>query len=113
MSAYRLDVIRKHHSPDAEFPLLWRRPKRLSPFLPCSSRFAFFYLALPQLNAPTSFKRREAQQSCPKDTVVWVNTRTGVYHFKGQRWYGSTKEGCYECQKEADHEGDRSTRNGQ
>ena len=56
---------------------------------------------------------REAQQHCPNDTVVWLNTRTGVYHFKGQRWYGATKEGCFECRKEADHEGDRATRNGQ
>lgn len=56
---------------------------------------------------------QEAQHHCPKDTVVWVNTRSGVYHFKGERWYGATKEGCYECRKEADAEGDRATRNGQ
>jgi hypothetical protein len=56
---------------------------------------------------------RDAQQHCPNDTVVWLNTRTGVYHFKGQRWYGNTREGCYECRKEADREGDRATRNGQ
>ncbi len=29
---------------------------------------------------------REAKQHCPTDTVVWVNTPTGIYHFKGQRW---------------------------
>jgi len=54
-----------------------------------------------------------AQDHCPADTVVWVNTKSGVYHFKGQRWYGNTKEGAYECRKEADGEGDRATRNGQ
>ena len=27
----------------------------------------------------------EAQQHCPADTVVWVNTPTGIYHFKGMR----------------------------
>jgi hypothetical protein len=54
-----------------------------------------------------------ARQHCPKDTVVWVNTKTGVYHFKGQRWYANTNEGAYECRKEADVEGDRATRNGQ
>ena len=56
---------------------------------------------------------QEAQHHCPKDTVVWVNTKTGVYHFKGERWYGATRQGCYECRKEADAEGDRATRNGQ
>jgi hypothetical protein len=56
---------------------------------------------------------QEAKQHCPNDTVVWVNTKTGVYHFKGERWYGATKEGVYECRKEADFEGDRATRNGQ
>lgn len=56
---------------------------------------------------------RKAKQHCPDDSVVWVNTKTGVYHFKGQRWYGNTKEGAYECRKEADGEGDRATRNSQ
>jgi hypothetical protein len=56
---------------------------------------------------------QEAKQHCPNDTVVWVNAKTGVYHFKGERWYGATKEGAYECRKEADAEGDRPTRNGQ
>jgi hypothetical protein len=55
----------------------------------------------------------EAQKHCPGDRVVWVNTKTGVYHFKGQRWYGRTRQGAYECQKEADAEGDRLTHNGQ
>jgi hypothetical protein len=56
---------------------------------------------------------QEAKQHCPNDTVVWVNTKTGVYHLKGERWYGSTKDGAYVCRKEADAEGDRMTRNGQ
>jgi len=54
-----------------------------------------------------------AQQHCPSDTVVWVNTASSVYHFKGQRWYGNTKSGAYVCEKEADQAGDRATRNGQ
>ncbi|NDH67698.1 MAG: hypothetical protein EBY22_07300 [Gammaproteobacteria bacterium] len=56
---------------------------------------------------------REAQAHCPTDVVVWVNLPTGVYHFKGQRWYGNTKSGAYECRKEADKEGSRPTHNGQ
>jgi len=56
---------------------------------------------------------REAQAHCPADVVVWVNLPTGVYHFKGQRWYGNTKSGAYGCRKEADQEGSRPTHNGQ
>jgi hypothetical protein len=74
-------------------------------------------LASPQssssYSAPRFQSEQEAQKHCPADTVVWVNTAIGVYHYKGQRWYGNTKHGAYECKKEADTEGDRPTRNGQ
>ena len=55
----------------------------------------------------------EAQRHCPTDTVVWVNTATGVYHYAGQRWYANTKHGAFVCKSEADSEGDRAARNGQ
>lgn len=54
-----------------------------------------------------------AQKHCPADTVVWLNTRSGIYHLKGERWYGRTKHGAYVCKKEADAAGDRETENGQ
>ena len=54
-----------------------------------------------------------AQAHCPSDTVVWLNTNSGIYHEKGMRWYGRTKQGAYVCRKEADGVGDRDTRNGQ
>jgi hypothetical protein len=55
----------------------------------------------------------EAQKHCPADVVVWVNTPTGIYHFKGMRWYANTNNGAYVCQKEGDQAGYRATRNGQ
>ena len=55
----------------------------------------------------------EAQKHCPADIVVWVNTPTGIYHFKGVRWYANTNNGAYVCQKEGDQAGYRPTRNGQ
>lgn len=54
-----------------------------------------------------------AQSHCPSDEVVWLNTRTGIYHEKGMRWYGRTRQGAYVCRKEADAAGYRDTRNGQ
>ncbi len=54
-----------------------------------------------------------AHHHCPRDTVVWLNTPSGIYHFKGERWYGRTKHGAYVCEHAADRAGDRATRNGQ
>lgn len=54
-----------------------------------------------------------AQKHCPRDEVVWLNTRSGIYHEKGMRWYGRTKYGAYVCRKEADAAGYRDTENGQ
>jgi hypothetical protein len=65
------------------------------------------------IQAPHFQSEQQAQRHCPNDAVVWVNNKTGVYHSKGERWYGATKNGAYVCRKEADAEGDRMTRNGQ
>jgi hypothetical protein len=51
--------------------------------------------------------------TCPGDKLVWVNTRSGIYHFQGERYFGSTKQGRFMCERDADKEGDRPTRNGQ
>jgi hypothetical protein len=50
-------------------------------------------------SAPDFHTEQEAKQHCPNDTVVWVNTKTGVYHLKGERWYGTTKEGAMSAEK--------------
>jgi hypothetical protein len=55
----------------------------------------------------------QAQQHCPNDVVVWLNLPTGIYHMKGERWYGRTKNGAYVCEREADQAGDRETHNEQ
>jgi hypothetical protein len=36
-----------------------------------------------------------ARKHCPADVTVWVDTATGIYHFKGMRWYGNTTSGAY------------------
>ena len=48
--------------------------------------------AADQHRLPTFTTEQAAQQHCPGDVVVWLNTRSGVYHFKGQRWYGRDAE---------------------
>jgi len=54
-----------------------------------------------------------AQVHCPSDVVVWIDTKSGIYHEKGMRWYGRTRQGAFVCRKEAHAAGDRDTRNGQ
>jgi len=43
---------------------------------------------------------QEAEQHCPSDIVVWVDTAMRIYHYRGQDHYGSTKSGGYACRKE-------------
>jgi hypothetical protein len=82
-------------------------------------KLILFLCLLFSLNPLQSFalekydNEQSAQKHCPSDIVVWVNLPTGVFHFKGQRWYGMTKKGAYVCQQEALKEGDRASRNGQ
>ena len=49
-----------------------------------------------------------AQRHCPADSVVWLNTSSANYHFKGDRWYGHTQRGTYVCKAEADKDGMRA-----
>ncbi len=62
--------------------------------------------------AQTPFHHPPPGMACPGDRIVWVNTRSGVYHFQGQRYFGSTQQGKYICQRDADAEGDRPTKSG-
>jgi len=83
-------------------------------FAPAAATLPFSSTALAATSNPQLFATEAAAQAhCPRDTVVWLNTASGVYHEQGMRWYGHTKHGAYVCKKEADTAGDRDTRNGQ
>ncbi len=43
--------------------------------------------------------------------TVWVNTKSGVYHFPGYHWYGRTLRGKYVNEEDAIAEGDRAAKN--
>ena len=43
-----------------------------------------------------------------KEVSVWVNTKSGVYHCPGTRWYGTTKSGTYMTEGEARQNGYRA-----
>jgi hypothetical protein len=54
---------------------------------------------------------QQARARCPSDTVVWVNTKSRVYHFAGTSNYGNTKHGAYMCEADAKAAGDRAAMN--
>ncbi len=84
-----------------------------SPFLKFAAivlgiALAFSAQALEKFESET-----QAQHHCPNDIVVWLNLPTMIWHTKGERWYGVTKNGAYVCREEAAAEGARGSRNGQ
>ena len=54
---------------------------------------------------------QEARYRCPSDAVVWVNTKSHVYHFAGTSNYGHTEHGAYMCEADAKAAGDRAAKN--
>jgi hypothetical protein len=52
----------------------------------------------------------EAKGHCPADTVVWVNLNSKIYHYSGNRSYGTTKSGAYMCEKETASAGFRASK---
>jgi hypothetical protein len=45
------------------------------------------------------------------ETVVWANTHTNVYHFKGTFRYGNTVAGAYMCEQDSLAQGMRAAKN--
>jgi len=61
-------------------------------------------------SSPAAARRNSlnATQSAGNPTVkVWVNTNSGVYHCPGTRWYGTTKQGEFMSQQQAQRKGYR------
>src|SRR5437762_706966 len=57
------------------------------------------------MNANQFSTESDARGQCGSDTVVWVNTKSHVYHFPGSREFGQTKRGAFMCQADADRAG--------
>ena len=53
----------------------------------------------------------QAKAHCPGDTVVWANLRSHIYHFNDTRFYGTTENGAYMCEREAVAAGVRAAKN--
>lgn len=53
-----------------------------------------------------------AQKHCPSDTVVWLNTWSGIWHYKGAKYWMNTKYGAFVCEDEARKLGMRASKDG-
>jgi hypothetical protein len=51
-----------------------------------------------------------AKAHCPSATVVWVNFKSQIFHFSGNKDYGTTKDGAFMCETDASAEGARAAK---
>jgi hypothetical protein len=65
----------------------------------------------PSTNGTEFTAELQAKSHCPTDTVVWANLDSKIYHFSGNKNYGTTKEGAYMCEKDALAQGVRAPKN--
>ena len=71
-----------------------------------------FALASPRVDTssvPQFPTEQAAQRHCPGDTVVWLNTYSGIWHYKGAKYWMNTKYGAFACEKEARDRGMRAS----
>ena len=53
----------------------------------------------------------QAKARCPFDMVVWVNTKSEIYHYEGAHRYANTLHGAYMCEADAKATGHRAAAN--
>jgi len=64
-----------------------------------------------QAGANQYSSERAARAHCLTDTVVWANTESNIYHFRGTYRYGNTKAGAYMCEQDSLAGGMRAAKN--
>ncbi len=77
----------------------------------CRPSLSNGYNCQEQLGANQYSTETLARIHCPADTVVWANTRSSIYHFRGTGDYGNTKAGAYMCERAALAGGIRAAKN--
>ena len=60
----------------------------------------------------TAFRtEQQAQEHCPKDTVVWLDPESGMFELKGHGSHGVSGAGRFACRGEAERAGMRAVTN--
>jgi hypothetical protein len=73
----------------------------------------FSLFAIPALSRTLYDTDEAALQACPTDMVVWLNTRSRIYHFQVERYNDNAERAAFVCEQDANNNGDRPTENGQ
>jgi hypothetical protein len=55
--------------------------------------------------AKITLYRTPDSAACSGDVTVWVDSEAHVYYLKGDKFFGKTKHGGYNCRKQADAAG--------
>ena len=74
---------------------------------------AFALLAWSPAFAQTTCQSPPPGMTCPGDKLVWCNLPSRIYHFQGERYFGCTRTGKFECERDAIREGCKPTGNWQ
>jgi hypothetical protein len=48
--------------------------------------------------------------ACSGDATVWLDPETQLYYLKGDKFFGKTRRGGYNCRKQADAAGYRASK---
>ncbi len=83
-----------------------RSPAPKTPALPLAPRAPQAQPPVVNPQSPTVPPTPDVGNLAPR---VWVNTKTGAYHYPGGRWYGVTDEGRYMTEAQAIAAGYRAT----
>lgn len=63
----------------------------------------------PVASVPTVAPTSEPVVAPAEEVKAWVNTKTGIWHRPGTRWYGTTKQGEYMTVEQARAAGYRAS----
>ncbi len=89
----------------------WQQPTAAQP-APAPAPAPANYGSAPAPTGAGEFAtEQQARYRCPSGTIVWVNTKSRIYHFAGTSNYGNTKHGAYMCEQDAQAAGDRAAMN--
>jgi hypothetical protein len=62
-------------------------------------------LALAEPARPLTLYKNVSSAACSDDQPVWVDPKTQTYYLRGDRLYGKTQPGGYNCRRQAEAAG--------